>query len=480
LAWVALSPAARAVDPPPDGGYANDNTAEGEDALFSLTSEFPTQNTAVGAFALYLLNDGSWNTAVGAAALYECNGGFENTGIGLVALANNTDGDCNTAVGGEVLYFNTIGSYNVATGCSALYWNTTGSYNVANGLNALYFNSTGSYNTAQGTRALYNNSTASYNTANGVEALYGNSSGGDYNTANGYHALYTNTTGAYNVANGVNALYSNTVGILNTATGLAALYANTEGSYNTADGYQALAANTTGTNNTACGIGALLNNSTGNSNVALGSNAGANLATGNNNIDIGNAGIAGESNTIRIGAQATQTATYIAGISGVIVVRGAAPVFIDSTGRLGTNNSSARFKENIKPMNKASEAILALNPVAFSYKKELDPEGTPQFGLVAEEVEKVNPDLVARDDEGKPYTVRYDAVNAMLLNEFLKEHRKVAALEAKIAQQESTNLEQEKLIQGLITSMKEQAAHIQQVSVQLAGIQPDLRLATNE
>src|SRR4030095_10706884 len=139
---------------------------------------------------------------------------------------------------------------------------------------------------------------------------------------------------------------------------------------------------------------------------------------------IGNLGRAHESNTIRIGRTADQTATFIAGISGATVPAGVA-VIVGADGHLGTTTSSARFKEAIKPMDKASEAILALEPVTFRYKHDLDPDGIPQFGLVAEQVEKVNPDLVARDDQGKPCTVRYEAVNAMLLNEFLKEHRKV-------------------------------------------------------
>jgi hypothetical protein len=164
----------------------------------------------------------------------------------------------------------------------------------------------------------------------------------------------------------------------------------------------------------------------------LGSNAGFNLTTGNNNIDIGNTGVAGEARTIRIGTTGAQTNAYVAGISGATVPTGI-PVIVDTTGHLGTTTSSARFKEAIKPMDGTSEAILALKPVTFRYKPQLDPEGNPQFGLVAEQVEKVNPDLVARDEQGKPYTVRYDAVNAMLLNEFLKEHQKVQKLEAALA-----------------------------------------------
>jgi hypothetical protein len=196
----------------------------------------------------------------------------------------------------------------------------------------------------------------------------------------------------------------------------------------------ALLNNTTGNNNTAIGDSALLN-STGSSNIGLGYLAGQNLTTGNNNIDIGHAGVAGESGAIRIGTKRTYQNTFIAGISGVTVARGVG-VIIDTNGHLGTTTSSARFKENIRPMDEASEAIHSLQPVTFRYKKEFDSVGLPQFGLVAEEVEKVNPDLVARDEQGKPYTVRYEAVNAMLLNEFLKEHRKNEVQEATIARQQ--------------------------------------------
>jgi len=216
----------------------------------------------------------------------------------------------------------------------------------------------------------------------------------------------------------------------------------------------------------------------------LGASAGINLTTGNNNIDIGNAGSAGESTTIRIGTAATQTDTFIAGISGVTVAGGVG-VIIDTNGHLGTVVSSERFKEEIKPMDKASEAILALRPVSFRYKHEIDPEGIAQFGLVAEEVEKVDPDLVARDVQGKIYTVRYEAVNAMLLNEFLKQHRKVqeqeetisqlrcivGKQEATISQQQkelqSTDVQQQTEIQALAARLKEQEAQIEEVSDQL-------------
>ena len=286
-------------------------------------------------------------------------------------------------------------------------------------------------------------------------------------------ALNQNTTGVANTATGFNALSRNTTGELNTATGQAALRNNTTGISNTATGSSALRVNTTGNDNTAIGHRALDNNPTGSSNIALGFFAGTNLTTGDNNIDIGNRGVAAdESNTIRIGTQGTQTKTFIAGISGAVVMGPA--VHVSSSGQLGAQASSRRFKDDIKPMDKASEAILALEPVSFRYKREIDPDRTPQFGLVAEQVEKVDPALVARDADGKPYTVRYEAVNAMLLNEFLKEHRKVqeqgatiAELKSIVAKQEVINAQQQREVKALAATLREQASQIQKVSAQL-------------
>ena len=218
-----------------------------------------------------------------------------------------------------------------------------------------------------------------------------------------------------------------------------------------------------GSANTVIGDTALVNND-GSNNIAVGFQAGINLTTGSNNIDIGNSGVAGESRRIRIGTAGAQTATFIAGILAG-TVPGGVGVIVGNNGRLGTVVSSARFKEAIKPMDKASEAILALKPVTFHYKQEIDRDAIPQFGLVAEEVEKVNPDLVARDDKGKVYTVRYDAVNAMLLNEFLKEHRKNEQQEAIIARQQK---QIEALTEGL-----------QKVSAQLEASKPAPRIVRN-
>jgi trimeric autotransporter adhesin len=274
----------------------------------------------------------------------------------------------------------------------------------------------------------------------------------NFNTALGDDALINDTFGSWNTAIGLVALYNDNGGSYNTGTGVAALYSNGFGIENTANGFHALY-NDNGSYNTATGADALLNNTTGSSNIALGHEAGSNITTGSHNIDIGNAGVAGDFRTIRIGKQGLQTATHIAAISGVTVPTGV-PVIVDTNGHLGTTTSSARFKESIQPMDKASEAILSLKPVTFRYKHNLDPDGIPQFGLVAEQVEKVNPDLVARDEQGKPYTVRYEAVNAMLPNEFLKAHRKLDEQGALISRQQ-------KQIEALTAGLQKVSAELE-------------------
>jgi hypothetical protein len=293
------------------------------------------------------------------------------------------------------------------------------------------------------------------------------SSGGASNTVVGWFALASNTAGLYNTAVGTNALQDNT-GSFNNAVGSSALNSNTTGFQNSAIGTSALGANTTGSANTAAGGAALFNSATGDDNTALGFRAGFNLTNGSGNVYIGRGmeGVSGENNSC-----------YIRSIFGQTSANGI-PVLINSDNKLGTTVSSKRFKEDIKPMDKASEALLALKPVTFRYKKEIDPAGKSQFGLVAEEVEKVNPDLVVRDKEGKPYTVRYDVVNAMLLNEFIKEHHKVRQQEATIADLrlaiaeqrkdfETTTAQQQKQLQILTASLKEQAAQLEKVSARV-------------
>lgn len=303
------------------------------------------------------------------------------------------------------------------------------------------------------------------NTALGTEALLDLTTGQD-DTALGFRALTNNTQGSLNTAVGAAALRDNRNSNRNTATGYRALATlRFNANDNTANGYFALG-NNSGKENTALGSFALFNNGAGNNNIALGKTAGINI-TGNDNIDIGNRGFADDSGTIRIGS-AAQTRTFIAGISGQAV--SGSPVYVNAGGQLGLLPSSERFKEEIRPMDNASEAILAVEPVTFHYKKELDPSGLSQFGLVAEKLATANPDLVERDAEGKPYTVRYDAVNAMLLNEFLKEHRRVQDLESALEQ--------------LTACLEAQDLKIQKMSDQLAAarirlVRPPLDVAIN-
>jgi hypothetical protein len=342
------------------------------------------------------------NTADGDGALSGLTGGFYNSAFGFLSLLSNADASFNTGVGAGALLVNTANE-NTATGAGALLSNTTGFQNTANG-----------------TFALFNNTTGTHNTATGYEALFHNTNvGGD--------------AGADNTALGFQALFNNILGFLNTADGSGALFNNTIGNNNTAVGGGALVQNTEGDNNTALGFQAGLFQDTGNGNVYIGA---------------GMAGVAGENN-----------ACYIASIFGQTSASGV-PVLINSSNKLGTTTSSKRFKENIKPMSSASEPLFALKPVTFRYKKEIDPAGTSQLGLVAEEVEQVNPDLVVRDKEGKPYSVRYDQINAMLLNEFLKEHNAFLEERSKVQQLEAA-------LEAVNARLKEQDARIEKVTAQL-------------
>jgi Chaperone of endosialidase len=377
-----------------------------------------------------------FTTAEGTKALFNLTTGSANTAIGWYSLETVTTGSFNTGVGAGTLVLNS-GDQNTATGVAALLLNTTGGFNTATGTASLVYNDTGSYNTAIGDRALFNNTTGDHNTAVGTAGLGGGP-----------------------------ALFNNTIGRFNTAVGGAALASNTEGDDNTAIGAGALADNIGGDENVAVGLNAL-NNSTGNNNVALGNYAGFGATTGSNNVYIGNQieGTAGESN-----------ACYIGSIFGQTASNGGTAVYVDASNKLGTLTSSKRFKEDIQAMGTASEALFALKPVTFHYQKEIDPACKSQLGLVAEEVEKVNPDLVVRDKEGKPYSVRYDQVNAMLLNEFLKEHRKNEEQGATIARQrkdfDAVLAQQQKQIDAL-------TAGLQKVSAQIEASKPAPQVVNN-
>jgi trimeric autotransporter adhesin len=392
LGSFVLSPIAQGVTPAPDGGYPGFNTAEGQNALFSRTT-------------------GVWNTGVGGFSLYSDTTGNGNTAVGVNAMRLNGTGEFNTALGANALHFNNgnppEGSYNSAFGSFALFQNSTGTWNTALGFNALQSNTTG-----------------------------------DSNTAIGAYALRT-STGSLNTAVGTSALANNQGGMLNTATGVNALGTNNSGNDNTAMGHHALRSNDVGGSNTAIGVDALKGNTSGGANTALGHGAGANVTTGSYNVYIGT----------NVGGVPDEVGhTYISNIAST--QQNLSPVTVDlATGLLGHEFSSQRYKEEIKPMGNASEALFALKPVTYRYKKEIDASRSRDYGLVAEEVAKINPNLAVRDGKGRIESIRYNAINAMLLNEFLKAHRKME--------------KQQKQIDALTAQLNQQAALIQKVSAQV-------------
>jgi Chaperone of endosialidase len=383
LACIGVASKVEAVSPPPDGGYPGSNTAEGQAALFSLTT-------------------GTGNTATGFKTLFRNTTGFSNTANGTNAMFSNTTGEGNTATGSGALGNNTTGAANVAVGAGALFANTNSASNTAVGTNALEANTTGSENTAIGDEAL-------------------------------------------TISNGGN----------NSALGHFALFRNTGGNFNTAVGDEALGSNTTGSLN-----------------IAIGRESGAGIITADNVICIGS----------NFDAANVSNSCFIGNIRGVATTNAdAIPVLIDSAGQLGTASSSRRFKREIKPMDQTSESILALKPVTFHYRS--DKKSTPQFGLIAEEVAEVNPDLVVRDKKGEIYTVRYDAVNTMLLNEFLKEHKKIAEQQATIAQLKSTVGREQKGFEAKLAKQEEQietlTAGLQKVSAQVEASKPAPQVVNN-
>jgi hypothetical protein len=477
LGCFALSPPLKAQDCPTECG-AGGNTAVGDNALDSLT-------------------DGINNTAVGKSALTSNTTGGYNVGIGSGALRSNTTGLFNMAVGTEALRDNTA-NYNLAIGFRVLFINTTGRHLTGIGAGALLNNTTASFNTAIGSDALRDNDTGENNTAIGADALAENTNANG-NTAVGFEALDANTNGSLNNAFGVNALGSNVgavLGDMNNAFGANALASNVEGERNSAFGDNALQF-CTGNRNTALGNEAGVAITTSSNNLAVGDNAmstfggdpssflgntivggfsGNNITTGTRNVQLGSGvGFAAgnESDTIRIGRPPNlalpSARCFLGGVAGSVVLQQF--VTIDPvTGQLFRFTSSARYKKDIKPMDKASESIFALKPVTFRGKN--DPKGIPQFGLIAEEVAKVNPDLVSRDADGRPDSVGYLQINVMLLNEFLKEHKKVEELQSTVAQQQ-------KGMEVLTAQLKEQAAQIQKVSAQLEASKPAPKVVNN-
>ncbi|MGH9521821.1 MAG: tail fiber domain-containing protein [Terriglobales bacterium] len=323
---------------------------------------------------------------MGTQALQADQSGSGNTGVGLLALFSNVTGNANAAIGNEALAFSTSGSFNTASGN----W-------------AMRYNGSGNNNTATGFAALSNNGAGSYNTGTGVNTLLSNSSGN------------------YNMAAGTNALYSNNIGNDNVAVGSSAMYSNVSGTDNTAIGYQALGTNQGGSNN-----------------IAVGVNAGYFLRGSRYNIDIGNAGAATDSGSIRLGTPGQQTATYVAGINGARVTGSA--VYISSTGQLGVLASSERYKIAVAPMGPSTEKLHQLRPVTFKLKT--DPRGVRQYGLIAEEVAKVYPELVIRSGSGRIEGIRYEELAPMLLNEVQQQAAELRDLKREVAELKASRVTQ--------------------------------------
>jgi hypothetical protein len=453
------------------------NAAFGPNALGSNTTGI--LNSAFGSSALAFNTTAAGNSAFGGNALLHNTTGANNNAFGENSLGSNTTGESNDAFGGSALGSNTTGGFNAAFGEGALSANTTANGNSAFGALALANNTTGFSNSAFGISALQNNTTGAANAAFGASALQNNSTGnlnsafGDFavshnttggnNAAFGASALGLNTTGSNNAAFGAVALFANSTGNLNSAFGGGALQNNSTGFQNSAFGGGALTANTTGQQNSAFGDGALGSLTSGSSNIAIGALAGSLLTTGSNNIYLGSDNAFSESNTIRIGGVGTQTATFIAGISSAVLASGF-PVYVNALGQVGTLTSSRRFKDDIADMGAESDLLMKLRPVSFFYKPELDETHTRQYGLVAEEVAEVSPELVVFDKDGVPQTVRYHFVNAMLLNEVQKQRQL-------IEERKRVNEKQEQLVEEQRSTIARQHAEIQDLAARLAKLE---------
>jgi Chaperone of endosialidase len=399
----------------------------------SVTSD-PSGNTAMGQLALALLDTPNcsssvacYNTAAGAGSLYSNAGGSDNSAFGFQTLNSNGSGAANSAMGYRALLKNQGGSNNSAFGANALLKNTSSKDNSAFGANALLANATGAENSAFGVGSLYSNESGSYNVAFGNYAAYYNSSG-DANTAVGYQALQDNGDGSDNTAVGSYALFSHQTGANNTAIGANALYNDLLGNQNIAIGVNALSAN----------VG-------GSANIAIGYAAGVQIRE-SSNIDIGNLGSSADVGVIRIGTSGAQTQTYISGIENSKITGNA--VYVTSSGQLGVLASSERYKDRIETMGEKTDKLQLLRPVTFHLKSE--PKGEVQYGLIAEEVAKVYPELVIRDDTGKIQGVRYDELAPMLLNEMQKQQRRIASQEETVARLIKANESLQAAVAGLI------------------------------
>jgi len=452
LACLALSPAAMAkptptptptATPPLGEDRGNGNSAaENVDALNINTTG--TYNTAHGWHALSANTTGTGNTANGSYALSSNTSAGANTAVGAYSLQNNTTGSYNDAFGNSALWSNTTGLYNVAVGTNALGDNTSGGGNSALGDDALSGNTTGWENTAIGEAALQNNITGSGNVAVGAVALF-------YKTGASYQLQGANTAVGYRALGYTGAPWgTGSGGDGNTAVGDRVMEYNVDGSFNCAFGLLALSADNGETDSME--------------NTAIGDRAGYGLRTGIGNVYIGEHEMARD--------PGENYHTYIHNINTTSVSGGFADtVTIDlNTGLLGHLTSSRRHKEDIQAMDNASETLYRLKPVTYRYKKEIDRNQALDYGLIAEEVAEIDPNLALRNGKGEIESVRYNAINVMLLNEFLKEHKAFVEEHGKVTKLEAG-------LEGLLATVKEQAAQIEKVSAQVQMRQPRMSVA---
>jgi trimeric autotransporter adhesin len=366
---------------------------------------------------------------------------LRDTAFGFDALMSVAPtGDDNSAFGDTALKANTVGSYNTAVGSQALSHNVFGLGNTALGFGTLNDTTNADYNTAVGQDALYTDTTGSENTAIGLASMSSNTTGNG-NTAAGQNSLAANISGNFNTASGTNALSKNSNGINNTASGSGALFSNT-----------------TGVRNSAAGSNSLYKNTTGSNNIGIGYQGGYYPTTGSHNIEIGSAGAAADNAVIRLGTQGTQTKTYVAGIRGVNVT-GGVPVLVTATGQLGVMSSSRRYKEDIRSMGKVSDRLLALRPVTFRYKiADENGQKPEQYGLIAEEVARVMPELVVYNQKGQPETVAYQTLAPLLLNELQREHKR--------ANQQANELQEAR---NQLASVQSELIELRRITTQLAA-----------
>ena len=427
LCWFALSPPLKAVDCPSTCTAAGGNTGLGVNALTSV-------NPGAG---------GINNTAVGTNALTADTGGFYNVAVGSGALANNISGNFNMAIGAEALNQNNA------------------NFNLAIGFRVAFQNTIGNHLTGIGAAAMRNNTTAGFNTAVGADALRENTST-ELNVAVGDSALTSfNGTAATDGAN--------------TALGSIALVTLTSGQENVAVGRRALENSTSGSNNTSLGWRSGDGVLTGDGNTCIGSSTCTNTSSADNVVCIGQ-NSAGEnfSNRAYIPNVGQFTQNFVVGNVEFVTVR-------LSDGKLGHTVSSRRYKDDIKPMGDASELIYKLKPVSFRYKKTPEYQGDNlDYGLIAEDVAEIDPKLAIRDGKGQIESLRYVAIYNMMLNEFLKEHKKVEEQQASIADLKSTVALQQKEMQVLTAQLKEQAAQIQKVSAQVEASKPAPKVVANK